>query len=124
MADRLSTIETLPLHLTADVQWLYDMIVSRRMTQLAMLAEFNIRLEAAGEAACSQSGFNRYVLKVREGSVRRPTVGASAASTVPDVFSSAFRAVLVSAIGEAATRAQEAALAVLAARLRPEMEAV
>ena len=72
MADRLSTIETLPQHLTSDVQWLYDTIQSRRMTQLSMMAQFNRRLDAAGEPPCSQSGFNRYVLKVRGGAARRP----------------------------------------------------
>lgn len=124
MADRLSSIETLPLHLSADVRWLYDTILSRRMTQLSMMAEFNKRLAAAGEGLCSQSGFNRYVLKVRGGSVRRPTVGEPSASAAHDVFSPPFRTALVSAIGEAATKAQEAALAALIARLsRSEMEA-
>lgn len=115
MADRLSTIETLPLHLTADVQWLYDMIQSRRMTQLSMMSGFNRRLRAAGEEPCSKSGFNRYVLKVRAGAVRRPVVDVASAAS-PEIFTAPFRAGLVSAIGDAATKAQEAALAVLAAR--------
>lgn len=113
MNKRLSWIETQPVEITEDLQWLYDAAKSDRMTQIDMLKAFNLRLKAKGRKPTSSSALNRYVLRVRDGEVRRPVDPSGADSSAHGIFTDRFREQLVAGIGESAVRAQEAALSAL-----------
>lgn len=114
MKDRLSNIEILPDACADAVLWLYDMIVSRRMAQVDMLEAFNERLARLNERPVSLSGLNRYVQKVRGGSISRPKMASAPASVSGGILCPAFRTSLVHSIHEPAVLALEAALAALA----------
>lgn len=116
MKDRLSNIEILPDACADAVLWLYDMIVSRRMAQVDMLVAFNARLSRLDEKPVSLSGLNRYVQKVRSGSISRPKIASAPASLSASggILCPAFRTSLVHSIHEPAVLALEVALATLA----------
>lgn len=111
---RLTSIETLPEAVIADAQWLFDTIVAERMSQTEMLEQFNQRMATARQGKASMSGLNRYVIKVRSGSVRRPqAIAMASASPTPSILQDQFRAALVKKQGLHATLALEAALSAL-----------
>ncbi len=113
MNHRLTRVEALPESAIEDVQWLFDITVANRMNQTDMLDEMNRRLSRRGIEPLSLSGLNRYVMRVRSGDIRRPALQAVASSEPSGIFTSTFRDRLVASIGEAAVRAQEAALTAL-----------
>lgn len=111
---RLTSIETLPEAVITDAQWLFDAITAERMSQTEMLEQFNQRMATAGQAKASMSGLNRYVIKVRNGSVRRPQAIATVSAGSPSaILQDQFRAALVKKQGLHATLALEAALSAL-----------
>ena len=61
------------------LQAAYDRIKQKRDTQLRVLADTNELLTAAGLPALTQSAFNRWVLRIRSGRVKRPTLSQGVA---------------------------------------------
>lgn len=72
MRHSLSSLEILPAEALPALQWAFDVLRARRMTQVAILDQLNERLDALGVPQVSRSSFNRYAIKVWSGSVPRP----------------------------------------------------
>ena len=71
---RLSSIEQLPVEAVDDVRWLHNEIVARRLSQGALLGQFNARLAAKGLPSTSRSTLHRYVERVLAGEVAPPAI--------------------------------------------------
>ncbi|MER8924155.1 hypothetical protein [Mesorhizobium sp. M0802] len=56
------------------LQRAYDQVKAKRFTQLQMLAELNAAFEKVGLPRVAPSTFNRWVLQIRRGDTRRPTI--------------------------------------------------
>ncbi|WP_026379398.1 DUF3486 family protein [Afifella pfennigii] len=107
---RLSSIQTIPDEALGAVQWAFERIVERRMTQKAVLEGLNERLAPYGIKA-SRSSFNRYAGRVLDGKVQRPEVLLPAAEGA--VFAPIFRERLSRAVGAAAAQRIEIAMLAL-----------
>ena len=91
MRRSLSSVETLPAEGLFALQWAFDVLRARRMTQVAILEQLNSRLAALGVPLVSRSSFNRYAIKVWTGSVARPVPIAPAPGAGSDTLSDADR---------------------------------
>ena len=72
MAGRLSQMQTLPEPALPTVQWAFDALQSRRVTQQTVRAEVNARLVALGLPPVSRSALSRFAIGIASGRVTRP----------------------------------------------------
>lgn len=109
---RLTRIERLPAGLAPAVARVFDALSTRQGGQDQLLSDLNEALAAAGIAAISRSGFNRYSARVDAGIARRPIAAAANAETL----TAALTALTANAPAETALAALAATIAAVTSR--------